>query len=84
MTYFIVLWLAYACPGGILSGIWPEVAKPLICAPELKVERFSDRKQAESKIKDLGPMASSRIQWCKGLKCYDIKIQWESVVKIGN
>lgn len=35
MTHFLFVgWVAFVCPGGLLSGFIPEAAKPIACAKQ--------------------------------------------------
>lgn len=79
----MVAWISFSCPGGIFSGIWPEAARPLVCQRTAELDLFSDRKEADRKIRELGPAAASRLYSCRGLRCQEVRIAWESVVKIG-
>ena len=83
MSYYLVAWIAFSCPGGLLSGLIPGAARPLVCSREARVELIPRKADAERKVRELGPGAASRLWWCRGLKCSDVKVSWESVVKIG-
>ena len=76
MTFYLVLWLGYSCPGGILSGFIPAAAKPLVCRSEAKYEMYDPARieKAKSRIRELGPAAM--FFSCRGFKCENVAVAW--------
>lgn len=74
MTWFLILWVAYACPGGFLvSGAIPAGAKPLACQarPEWALETRPER--ALKRAKEAG--CGARVFSCRNLKCEERRVE---------
>jgi hypothetical protein len=56
MRWLRVAWIAWQCPGGLLAGLWPAAARPIICQPAPAVEDYDParRAKAEARARDLG------------------------------
>lgn len=80
MSWFLVLWVGYSCPGGMLSGLVPVTARPYVCAREPRSEILTRRSDAERKVRDVGPGA--RLLSCRGLRCSEVRVTWSQVAEI--
>ena len=78
--YWIVTWIAFSCPGGLLAPVWPAAAKPFVCERVVHNERYSRRSDAERQVRAVG--SSARLAWCRNLKCWDKPIRWDAVAVI--
>lgn len=83
MTWYLVAWVSWTCPGGMLSGIWPAAARPLICAPHAEDMLCSRRADAERKVRELGPGAGVRLFAFRGLRGREIDLTWSTKLEIG-
>ena len=73
MTFYLVAFAAWACPGGPFSWLIP--AKPLLCEPApAKVERFDRLDKARARVRALGPGAS--LTACDADRCRDLPVVW--------
>ena len=79
MSYFVFAYLAFQCPGGLLAGFVPAKIQPFVCAPRIEIERFSSREQAHRRYREIG---HGRLQWCRGLKCFDRKVTSRTILEI--
>lgn len=78
MIYFLVTWIAWTCPGGILGGLVPAPVRPLACRAEPRFELYDParRGRAQARVRELGPGAEMRR--CRGLRCSDNLAQWNT------
>ena len=74
MTFYIAAALAWACPGGWLSGLIPAAARPLVCQAKPQIELLDRLPAAEARIRVLGP--GSRLLACHGFRCKDVPVLW--------
>lgn len=76
MIWYLILFVGYSCPGGILGGLIPDAARPLICRQEAKQEIYDPARfeKAKARIRELGE--SSVLFSCRGLKCKEIRVVW--------
>ena len=75
MTWVLVTWLAYSCPGGPLGHLLPNALKPFACTQTVEVKVIGNKKRAYHAVEKAGCAARPRIFWCKGLKCYEKKVE---------
>lgn len=80
MTWLLVSWIGWTCPGGLLAGFWPSSAKPLVCQPKAETAIYTQGAQAYRKVREIGPGA--RLQGYQGLKGRDIPIRWTTTAEI--
>lgn len=71
MTWYLILSMSWTCPGGLLSGLWPAQAKPLICQP--KPERFIETRP-DLALRRVQESEKSRIWKCVGLRCGELEV----------
>lgn len=79
LTWFLVIYFSYTCPGGFLSGLWPAAVKPIVCKATPDYYMISSLELARKKIREKGPGA--RLLGCRGLRCVDHDFEWKNVVK---
>jgi hypothetical protein len=67
----LVVWISWTCPGGLLSGLWPAAARPLVCRPVAAHEIYDPARQhqAERRALELG----ADLQACARGRCRSIK-----------
>lgn len=82
MTWFMVTWLAWSCPGGWFSGLVPAPARPLLCQPRTEHQVYTRPQEAYSQIERLGPGSASTMTEYHGLRRKDHRIIWASYVQI--
>lgn len=77
MSWYLVTWIAWACPGDILSkvtGGLPPKVRPLICEERVESEAFSRRDIAERKVDELGAEARPRLWAYVGLRRKELPV----------
>lgn len=82
MTWWLVVWVTYSCPGGLFGGLVPTSARPLVCAQITETAVVSSRRKAHRAVKKAGCSAAPSLYWCKGLKCYEKEIECPTVLRI--
>jgi|CXWL01.1.fsa_nt_gi hypothetical protein len=79
-SWYLVAWIAWSCPGGMLARFVPEPVKPLICRPaRTESLMFMQRSDAMTKVQELGPYAIPTLHWCQTGRCYTRGIDWNLV-----
>jgi len=81
MTWFLVSFLAYNCPGGWFGGLVPEAVRPLVCKPEIRTEPYDRLWRAQARVKALGPAALPRLTRVKGLRLAGLPVIWTQEVR---
>ena len=78
MTWILVVWLGYSCPGGWFSGLVPLSVRPLVCAPAVELERFdpAQRERAHARVREQGQGA--RLFRCDVRRCREIPVRWRT------
>ncbi len=86
MTFWIVTWVALVCPGGMLKGLIPSSLKPIVCDSTPTSQVYQKEILALERLADQGPRTSIQICNQTGdlIKCNQIPIQWEPVLKQEN
>lgn len=79
MTYWLVVWIGYACPIGL--GWLPLQLRPAICSERLQFELTSYRATAERRIQGLGPGATVLLLEVKGGRTRERAVSWDAAVK---
>ncbi len=81
MTWILVAWISWTCPGGPISGLVPAAARPLVCRPAPRHELYDParRPRAQARVRELGAGAELRV--CRGLRCSDNLADWTTDVK---
>lgn len=74
-TWYLITWISWSCPGGILSGLWPEQAKPLLCTPQPQLELETRPDQALKRLREHHP---ARVYVFNGLKRKELKVNVET------
>lgn len=82
MIYFEVVFLAWLCPGGILSGLIPPAGKPYLCAGIPKRELWTHKELAFKRVLELGPEAKAAVYECENLKCRRREVAWKTVGEV--
>lgn len=77
MTWYLVAWISWTCPGGFLSGLWPAAVRPMLCQPKPESRVVSGPREARGLV-----APGARLYQCGGLKCRELSVVWSSVVKI--
>lgn len=81
MTTYVLSWIAFACPGGLLNGLWPATIRPLVCKsePQFKIYDITEYARAKKKALELGePTQLSR---CRGTDDCEELIEWVKIAK---
>jgi hypothetical protein len=81
MIFFLVSWIGLHCPGGLLSGLIPHSARPLICQKVQEHELFDRREAAQARVIVVG--AGARLFEYRGLRRREIEVLWSSNVTFG-
>jgi len=76
MTYYLVLIVAWTCPGGWFGGFIPAKARPLICEYRPEAIFFDRQDRARARAIKEGP--GSRLLSCKGFRCID-SLTWKQI-----
>ena len=76
MTFFLVSWVAYTCPGGWFGGLVPAQARPLVCQPSAKVESFDRLERARKRVVELGKESAPKMTEVRGLRLIDLPVTW--------
>lgn len=84
MSYFTVLWLSFACPGGWFSGMVPEAARPYVCRVQPETDVYGSREEAERKLMSLGPSAHPRLFVWTNLRKKEVPLTWLTTLTVGN
>lgn len=82
MTWYMVAWLSWACPGGWFSGLVPAPARPILCKPCIEHKVFDRASDAYVKIESLGPGTGATLTEYRGLRRKDRSITWAAYVTI--
>lgn len=81
-TWYLVAWMTWACPGGMLARFIPEPVKPVVCRPaETRSLMFLKKDDAMETVQGLGPYAIPTLHWCQTGRCYTRKIEWNLVAE---
>lgn len=78
MTWILVAWLGYSCPGGWLSGLVPLPVRPLVCAPAIELERFDPAQGERARARVLEQGQTARIFRCDPRRCREIPVRWRA------
>ena len=81
MTWFLVVWVAWVCPGGSwFAPAWPAKLRPVVCSPTARYELYDPARAAKARqrVAALGPDAA--LYTCRGLACRGPISSWSSVV----
>lgn len=76
MTYYLVAYLAWQCPGGLLSGFIPESLKPTVCHAAPRIEAFEKIDLARKRIAQIGPQQSLQLVEVQGLRIKELPVTW--------
>lgn len=82
MTYWLILHLTYACPGGWLGGAIPAAVRPYVCSQRPAHEFAGHRAEAVRRVRELGPGARTRLYWCRGLRCWERAVRWVPTLEV--
>ena len=82
MIWYLVTWISFACPGGLLAPAWPAAARPYVCARVTKHEIYSRREDADRQVRSVGQAAAPAMAWCRNLRCWDKTIEWKTTAEI--
>lgn len=86
MTWFAVIFLAYACPGdNRLFKVVPEDMRPAavkigVCSQSPEQTQFSRREQAIKELLKKGP--GSALLECRNLRCQPAKVEWKMILVV--
>ena len=83
LRYYIVSWIEYDLPGGLLGKFIPNHLVPILGQPAVLIKLFSDKKEAIRKLKDLKQLNAPKFYWVEGLRLYekDVSFQVDMVVE---
>lgn len=81
VIWFLVSWVAWNCPGGLLSGYWPAQARPLVCQAKPQRLITSNLEVARRMVREQGPVAV--LERCQGLRCRELPVKWQTVADFG-
>ena len=82
MKYYIVVWLAFNCPGGFFGNMMPYGLKQAVCTAKQDSAQFKTLKKAKRKVEKLGPKVTAAIFENKNGKTREIRFEWISVLKL--
>ena len=74
MTFYLVAWVWWTCPGGWLSGSVPPKLWPLVCEESANTATFDRLEQANEQADKLGPQRRPRIWQYKGLRRSELPV----------
>jgi hypothetical protein len=78
VVFYLVSWIALSCPGGMLSGLIPAHARPIVCPGIPASVLFVSEQDAMNALIKHGQ--GSTLQICnetKGLlRCEPAKLEW--------
>lgn len=82
MTWFAVLWISWACPGGWLgSKAIPAPVRPFVCAASPAFAVLDREERAVALVRAEGPGA--RLWRCRGFRCVETSLTWRTVLEVG-
>lgn len=78
MTWYLVVAVAWNCPGGWFAPIVPPPLRPLVCAPAAALDRYdpAQRGRAEARVRAAGP--STKFYRCDARRCREIEVRWST------
>lgn len=81
MTTYVLSWIAFACPGGLLNGLWPAAIRPLVCQskPQFQLYSITEYSRAKKRALELGEPA--QLTLCRGTECEDPMIDWVKIAQ---
>ena len=77
MTYFIVNWLEYDMPGGLLGKFIPSHLIPILGQPVTRIKLFSDRKEAVRLLKTLQQFNVPKLFEGEGLRLSEKEVSFK-------
>lgn len=80
VAWYLVTWIAWACPGDALSrvtGGTPPKLRPIICEERTESEPFSRRDIAERKVDEVGPGSRPRLWHYQGLRRTELPVTFK-------
>lgn len=81
MTWYLVIYIGFTCPGGWLGGLLiPKGIGLLACQKTPTHTILTDKKEVMRLVREQGP--GIRVFWCKNLKCSEKKVEWSQVVEV--
>ena len=84
MSYWLVLYLTWACPGGWLGQkAIAEPLRPFVCAPTPSFALLDRQGAAEAMIRRLGPIAAPQLHACRGFRCKQVSVEWRTTLELG-
>ena len=76
MTWYLVAWVAWNCPGGWLgNAAIPAAARPLACQPAPRTAFAANRREAVRLLLD---HPGATLEWCERLRCRPRSAEWQS------
>ncbi len=81
MILFAVVWVAWICPGGgWFAPAWPAKLRPLVCAPQARLELYDPARAAAARrrVTELG--ADAALWTCRGVRCRGPISSWSLAV----
>jgi hypothetical protein len=81
MTWYLVLWVGFNCPGGWLGDKFlPETARAFICQRPAMHAIETDPKEMMKRVREAGP--GVRVFLYKGLRRSEMKVTWGQTVEV--
>ncbi len=82
MKYYVVIWVHYKMPGGLLGKFIPAHLRPILgeAAPRHKI--FTKLKNACTHIRKVGRTANPKLFYYEGLRAWERDVDFETAVKI--
>ena len=77
MTYYLVSWLEYDMPGGLLGKFIPDHLIPILGQPVTRIKPFSDRKEAIRLLKTLHPYNVPKLFQGDGLRLSEKEVSFK-------
>ncbi len=82
MKYFVVTWVSFKMPGGLLGKFIPKHLRPFLGEATPEWKKFTKKKSACAHIRKIGQLANPRLYWCENLKHWERDVDFEIAVQI--
>lgn len=83
MTFYLLTYLAFSCPGWFGGKLIPGPLRPMVCQQEARREFFTSKAQAYRETEELAcTPANPKLELCKGFRCKEKKISCTTKIAI--
>jgi hypothetical protein len=80
MTWFLIIWVSWSCPGGLFAPAWPPASRPIVCAPRPELQILSTEDAAQRAVRAAGRAGAPRLYSCRWLRCREQRVIWNETV----